>query len=198
MFWIQSRKKSPKPAKYIIYSAAIPAGTWPPAAPAGSLYFCSWIQIALWFPSSLDFLFASSIISYIFQTQIHVTCGSYVRSFSMLPLSTVNISIYHRRHFYINDTFYQLINTNTRMYMILDRHSRRRMKSILLLIEGQTNLHWPISIEKNLPSWTPGKRHQPGFNNHNYFQKSRHATRLIFIQSTKLHTLFHMGICNAE
>ena len=99
---------------------------------------------------------------------------------------------------FINDTFYQLINTNTGMYMILDRHSRRRMISMLLLIEGQTNLHWPISIEKNLPSWTPGKRHQPGFNNHNYFQKSRHATRLIFIQSTKLHTLFHMGICNAE
>ena len=79
------------------------------------------------------------------------------------------------------------------MYMVLQRHSRWTMKSKNFRWWRTNYFVWASFHRKNLPSWRPGKRHQPGLNNHGNFQKSRHATRLIFIQSTKLHALVHVG-----
>jgi len=66
--------------------------------------------------------------------------------------------------------------------------------------EQQITLFGPVSIEKICLVEGQVKDTSPVsiINNHGNFQKSRHATHLIFIQSTKLHALVHVGICNAE
>ena len=61
--------------------------------------------------------------------------------------------------------------------------------------EQQITLFGPVSIEKICLVEGQVK---DTLNNHSNFQKSRHATRLIFIQSTKLHAVVHVEICNAE
>ena len=59
------------------------------------------------------------------------------------------------------------------MYMVLQRHSRWTMKSKNFRWWATNYFVWTSFHRKNLPSWRPGKRHQPGLNNHGNFQKSR-------------------------
>ena len=71
-------------------------------------------------------------------------------------------------------------------------------KHQLLLIEEQINLYRPVSIEKMSQVERQVKNTSPASITTVTFKNQGTQRALKFIKSTKLHALFHMGICNAE